>query len=198
MSIHPLESAKQHWQQASKAHLAALTGVRTAQEALDRLQGLIADQAAQLTAAEIKQRAGILAAFGLGGKAEEPEQSVADIRAHLDAFESVLPEHQQALHQAQEHAKQTDAAVRGAELQILNAKAVQAEHEAAQAFEAFKTAHLKLLAAGQAAKRSDIGIMTGPGYWPTRLYGDRFHIDGFVPTVPEMAQILILQAEKGE
>lgn len=121
-----LDAAKQHWQQASEAHVVALAAVRTAQEALDRLQGLIAEEAAKLTAAQAEQRAGILAAFGLGGKAEEPQQSVADIRAHLDAFESVLPEHQQALQQAQEYAKQTDAAVSGAELQILSAKAVQA------------------------------------------------------------------------
>ena len=195
MSITQLDAAKQQWQQASEAHLAALTGVRTAQEAMDRLQGLIADQAAQLTAAETKQRAGILAAFGLGGKAEEPAQSVADIRAHLDAFESVLPEHQQALHQAQELAKRTDAAVKDAERAILKAKASKAHDEEQQAFEAFKAAHLRYLAANTAAQGAVSGIRHD---WSKLLYGDRVQIDGFVPTVPEMAQILIHQAEKGE
>ncbi|MPS96185.1 hypothetical protein [Comamonas sp.] len=195
MSTTRIDLAKQLWQNLSKKHVAALANVRIAQEALERLQGLIADQAVKLTAAETKQRAGILAAFGLGGKAEEPAQNVADIRAHLDAFESVLTEHQQALHQAQEHAKQTDADVKDAERAILKAKASKAHDEEQQAFEAFKAAHLRHLAANTAAQGAVSGIRHD---WSKLLYGDRVQIDGFVPTVPEMAQILIHQAEKGE
>lgn len=193
-----IEAAKLQWQEASKAHVNALTSVRTANEALDRLQGLIANEATELAKAKSEQRSGILAEFGLGGKAQKQLQSVADVQARIDAFESVLPEHEQALKQAQENAKRTDAAVKEAEGQILKAKADEAAQEEAKAFAAFKAAHLKYMATGAAAKRREQCIKLNPGYWTTRLYGDRHHIDYFVPTVPEMTQDLINQAEKGE
>lgn len=198
MKTPALEAAKQQWQDASQAHVIAIKAVRTANDALERLQGLIANEATELTKAKGEQRSGILAQFGLGGKAQEPLQSVADVQARLDAFESVLPAHEQALKQAQENAMRTDAAVKEAEGQILTAKADVAAQEEARAFAAFKAAHLKYMATGAAAKRHDQCIKLAPGYWTTRLYGDRHHIDCFAPTVPEMTQALINQAEKGE
>ena len=199
MSTHPLDAAKQHWQKASAAHLAAIAGVRTAEEALERLQGLIADEAAKLTAAQAGQRAGILAAFGLGGKADKSKQSVADIRAHLDAFESVLPEHQQALQQAQDNTLKTDAALKEAERGILRVKAEEAVAVEAKAFIAFKAAHMARLAVGCALKDRDLAMMQiGPGYWPSRLYGDRHHIDYTAPGLDAARDALINQAEKGE
>lgn len=199
MSTHPLDAAKQHWQKASSAHLAALAAVRAAEEALERLQGLIADEAAKLTAAQAEQRAGILAAFGLGGKADELQQSVADIRAHLDAFESVLPEHQQALQQAQVHAKQTDEAVKAAERGILRAKTHAALEVEAKAFATFKAAHIHRLAIGAALNDRELAVMQlAHGYWPARLYGDRHHIDFTAPGLDAAREDLINQAEKGE
>ncbi|WP_417285472.1 hypothetical protein [Comamonas sp.] len=199
MSIHPLDAAKQQWQQASAAHVLALKAVRIAQESLEHLQGLIAEEAAKLTAAQAEQRAGILAAFGLGGKAEKNQQNVADIRAHLDAFESVLPEHQQALQQAQGHAGQTDAAVKAAERAILRAKASIAIETEAKAFAVFKVAHLHRLAVGAALNDRELAVMqVGPGYWAARLYGERHYIDFTAPGLDVACADLVSQAEQGK
>ena len=199
MTTEPFTAAKQRWQHASQAHVAAIKGVRTAREALERLQGLIATEAAELTKAQEEQRAGILAAFGLGGKAQEPQHSVADIRARLDAFESVLPEHEQALQQAQDNTKETDAAVKEAEKAILRAKAHAAIELESKAFAAFKAAHLHRLAVGAALNDRDLMVMqTAPGFWAKRLYGDRHHLDFTAPGLDAAKADLINQAEKGE
>lgn len=195
----PLEQAKSHWKKASAAHVSSTTGMREAQEALERLKGLIASEYAQLDNAKTGQRAGILAAFGLRAGAPEPSASVADVQARIDALESVLPEHEAAVQQAQAAHAATDAAVRKAEQAILRAKAHLALDVEAKAFAAFKAAHMHRLAVGGALKDRNICVMqTGPGYWPVRLYGEHHHIHYTAPGLDDATAELTAQAEQGK
>lgn len=195
----PLDQAKSQWKEASAAHVNSTAEVRKAQEALAHLQGLIAAEQARLASAKTEQRAGILAAFGFRASAPEQAVSVADVQARIDALESVLPEHETAVQQAQVAHAATDAAVHKAEQAILRAKAHAALDVEAKAFAAFKAAHMHRLAVGGALKDRNICIMhTGPGYWPTRLYGDRHHIDCTAPGLDDATADLIAQAEQGK
>lgn len=193
-----IEHAKQQWGKASENHVASTSAVRKAQEALTHLQGLIANEQSQLSIAKVGQRAGILAAFGLGADVPEQAANVSEVQARIDALESVLPDHEAAVRQAQAAHAVTDAAVRSAELAILNAKAVLAIEEEAKAFAAFHKAHLHYLAVGAAARRSDMAEKLGPVYWVTRLYGDRTHIDFCVPGVDAARAVLVDLAEQGK
>lgn len=193
-----IEHAKRKWEEASENHVASTSAVRKAQEALSHLQGLITHEQAQLSVAKVGQRAGILAAFGLGTDAPAQAANVSEVQARIEALESVLPDHEAAVRQAQAAHAVTDAAVRSAELAILNAKAVLAIEEEAKAFAAFHKAHLHYLAVGLAAKRDDMAVKLGAGYWVTRLYGDRTHIDFCVPGVDAARAALVDLAEQGK
>lgn len=195
----PLDQAKSQWKEASAAHVSSTTGVREAQEALERLKGLIAAEQDSLASAKTEQRAGILAAFGFRASAPEQAVSVADVQARIDALESVLPEHEAAVQQAHATHAATDAAVRKAEQAILRAKARAAVDIETKAFAAFKAAHMHRLAVGGALKDRNISVMQiAPGYWSTRLYGDRHHIDYTAPGLDAATADLISQAEQGK
>lgn len=193
-----IEHAKRKWEEASENHVASTSAVRKAQEALTHLQGLIAHEQAQLSVAKVGQRAGILAAFGLGTDAPAQAANVSEVQARIDALESVLPDHEAAVQQALAAHAATDAAVRSAELAILNAKAVLATEEEAKAFAAFHRAHLHYLAVGLAVKRSDMAAKLGPSYWISRIYGDRVHMDYAVPGVDAARAVLVDLAEQGK
>lgn len=192
-----IEHAKQQWGEASESHVASTSAVRKAQEALTHLQGLIAHEQEQLSNAKVGQRAGILAAFGLGTDAPAQAANVSEVQARIDALESVQPSHEAAVRQAQAAHAVTDAAVCKAELAILNAKAELAIEAEAKAFAAFHKAHLHYLAIGVAVKRNDMAAKLGPNYWINRLYGDRVHMDCAVPGVNAACAVLVDLAEQG-
>lgn len=195
----PLDRAKSHWKEASDAHLNSTAEVRKAQEALSHRQGLIATEQARLASAKTEQRAGILASFGFRASAPEQAESAADVQARIDALESVVPEHEAAVQQAQAAHAATDAAVRNAEQAILRAKARAAVEVETKAFAAFKTAHLHRLAVGAALKDRDLAAMQPRGgYWGDRLYGDRHHIEYTAPGLDAATADLIAQAEQGK
>lgn len=197
-TINPLEQAKRQWKAASANHVASTAGVRQAKEAVAHLQSLIANEQAQLNSAKTGQRASILAAFGLRTDAPEQTANVTEIQARIDVLESVLPEHEAAVQQAQAVHATTDAAVRKAEQDILNAKAALAIEAEAKAFAAFQEAHLHCLAVGAALHHRDMTMKLAPGYWTTRIYGDRFHIDCTAPGLNEACAELIALAEQGK
>lgn len=194
----PLDQAKSQWKEASDAHLNSTAEVRKAQEALAHLQGLIATEQARLSSAKTEQRAGILASFGFRASAPEQAESVADVQARIDALESVVPEHEAAVQQAQAAHAATDSAVRKAEQAILRAKAVQAVAAENMAFAVFKAAHLHRLAVGTALNDCDLAVMQVGPHWPTRLYGDRHHMDFTAPGLDAATADLIAQAEQGK
>lgn len=195
----PLDLAKSQWKEASAAHVNSTKGIREAQEALERLNGLIATEQARLSSAKTEQRAGILASFGFRASAPEQAESVADVQARIDALESVVPEHEAAVEQAKAAHVATDAAVHHAEKAILLAKAEQAVEVETKAFAAFKAAHLHRLAVGAALKDRDLAAMQPRGgYWGDRLYGDRHHIEYTAPGLDAATADLISQAEQGK
>lgn len=193
-----IEQAKRTWSTASNTHVGSTAAVHLAQEALDRLRGLIAQETAKLDMARSEQRATILKTFGLGTEAPEQVSNVLEVQARLDALESVLPEHEAKLERALAAHATSDTAVKEAERAILEAKAAVAVEEEAKAFAAFQKAHLHYLAIGLALNRADMMAKLGPAYWTTRLYGDRHHIDYTVPGVEAARDELLDLAEQGK
>lgn len=187
-----IKAARRQWKQASAAHVDSTQTVRKAEEALAHLRQLIEREQAELTKAQGGQRGSILASFGLAPEGGKSVLSVADIQARIDALESVLPEHQAAVDQAKAQHQRTDAATHQAEKAILQAKASQAERDEALAFEQFKAAHLRAMAAAHAAGQKFYVRQD----WHARIYGAA--IDGVIPSVTAIQTELIAQAEQGD
>lgn len=186
-----VEQAQAQWKVASAAHVESTAAVLAAEDALARLRQHIEEAKGKLTTAQSGQRSSILAGFGLGAKPSEPELSVADAQAVVDALESVVPEHEAAITAAkQQHAK-TDAATRQAERGILIAKADQAEQEEAQAFADYRAKHLEHMAVGTAAGRK----MYVRQDWIGRIYGTQ---NQMCARMDSMRAELVAQAERGE